>query len=109
MLEFLHNQQGRTMKSVTKPCPICGEAATSFKHVSKVVNISGNQPTIREVPSVVYVCDEHGWFMLSEQINDFVITSTDPSVKKRLAELVKVRFVPEQEQPLSLKAIESLD
>lgn len=97
------------MKSVTNSCPICGEAATSFNHVNQVVNIRVTPPTIRAVPSVVYVCDEHGWFMLSEQINDLVTTSTDPSIKKRLAELVKVRYVPEQDQPLALKSIESLE
>ncbi|HAH8787705.1 TPA: hypothetical protein HIQ84_001858 [Escherichia coli] len=97
------------MKSVTNSCPICGEAATSFNHVNQVVNLRATPPTIRAVPSVVYVCDEHGWFMLSEQINDFVTTSTDSSVKTRLAELVKTRYFPENDRPLFLKSIESLE
>ena len=97
------------MKSVTNSCPICGEAATSFNHVNQVVNLRVTPPTIRAVPSVVYVCDEHGWFMLSEQINDFVTTSTDSSVKTRLAELVKARYFPENDRPLFLKSIESLE
>ncbi|WP_312980151.1 hypothetical protein [Atlantibacter sp.] len=97
------------MKSVTKPCPICGEDAVSFNHVNQVVNLKTQPPTIREVPSVCYICDEHGWFLLSEQINDLVITSADPSVKNRLKALVKMRYFPEQDQPVNLKAIESLD
>jgi len=96
------------MSSVTKPCPICGDASTSFKHVNQVVNTRVTPPTIRAVPSVVYICDEHGWIMLSEQINDLVTTSADPSVKTRLAELVKTRYFPENDQPLFLKSIESL-
>lgn len=97
------------MTSLINSCPICGESATSFKHVNQIVNLRATPPTIRAVPSVVYVCDEHGWFMLSEQINDLVTTSTDPAIKKRLAELVKTRYFPENDQPLLLKSIESLE
>ncbi|MDU5454431.1 MAG: hypothetical protein E6095_13000 [Pseudescherichia vulneris] len=96
------------MKSVTKPCPICGENALSFSHVNQVVNISAKPPTIREVPSVVYVCDTHGWFSLSEQIDSLVTSIDDPAVKQKLATIVKERYVPEQDQPLALKPIESL-
>lgn len=96
------------MKSVTKPCPICGENALSFNHVNQVVNVKAKPPTIREVPSVVYVCDEHGWFMLSEQINELVTSSSDPAITARLEDLVKDRYFPEDDQPLFLKSIESL-
>lgn len=97
------------MKSVTKPCPICGETAVSFNHVNQVVNLKTEPPTIREVPSVCYICDEHGWFLLSEQINNLVNTSTDLSVKNRLKDLVKMRYIPELDQPMTLRAIESLE
>lgn len=96
------------MKSVTKPCPICGVDSSSFNHVNQVVNINSKPPTIREVPSVVYVCDTHGWFSLSEQINSLVTSNDDPAVKQKLAAIVKERYVPEQDQPLALKPIESL-
>lgn len=97
------------MKSVTKPCPICGADSLSFNHVNQVVNINSKPPTIRAVPSVVYVCDEHGWFMLSEQINELVTSSSDPAITARLKGLVKARYFPEHDQPLSLKSIESLE
>ncbi|EOX6074858.1 TPA: hypothetical protein R4Y95_002328 [Klebsiella variicola subsp. variicola] len=96
------------MKSVTKPCPICGVDSLSFNHVNQVVNINSKPPTIREVPSIVYVCDEHGWFSLSEQVNGLVTSNNDPAVKQKLASIVKERYVPEQDQPLALKPIESL-
>ncbi len=96
------------MKSVTKPCPICGEDALSFNQTNQLVNIKVKPPTIREVPSVVYVCDTHGWFSLSEQINRFVTSNDDPAAKQKLAVIDKERYVPEQDQPLALKPIESL-
>lgn len=96
------------MKSVTKPCPICGVDSLSFNHVNQVVNINSKPPTIREVPSIVYVCDKHGWFSLSEQVNGLVTSNNDPAVKQKLASIVKERYVPEQDQPLALKPIESL-
>ncbi|ASO79723.1 hypothetical protein [Escherichia coli] len=96
------------MKSVTKPCPICGEGALSFNQTNQLVNIKVNPPTIREVPSVVYVCDTHGWFSLSEQINSLVTSTDDPVAKQKLAVIVKERYVPEHDQPLALKPIESL-
>ncbi|HFO0258560.1 TPA: hypothetical protein ACHIDA_004866 [Raoultella ornithinolytica] len=97
------------MKSVTKPCPICGGDALFFNHKNQVVNINVKPPTIREIPSVVYVCDAHGWFSLSEQINSLVTSSDDSDVKQKLATIVKERYVPEQDQPLALKPIESLE
>lgn len=96
------------MKSVTKPCPICGVGSMSFNHVNQVVSINSKPPTIREVPSVVYICDEHGWFSLSEKVNGLVTSKNDPVLKQKLAAIVKERYVPEQDQPLALKPIESL-
>ena len=96
------------MKAETRQCPICKENVTSFTYNAELISFNAALTTIRSVPSVTYACEEHGWFSLSKEVNDLVISSEDPSVKQKLAAIVKERYVPEQDQPLALKPIESL-
>ncbi len=109
MLGFLHNQQGKNMRTQTKPCPICKNDALAFTHINELVSLKTKTTIIRSVPSVTYICGQHGWFSLSEQINSLVTSSSDPVIHAKLAAKVKEGYFPEDDQPLSLKPIESLD
>ncbi|MEH3413963.1 hypothetical protein [Phytobacter diazotrophicus] len=97
------------MKAVTKPCPICGADALSYAYINELVNFKAKPIVTRSVPSVTYVCEEHGWFSLSEAVNNMLASSTDPSLKEKLSAKVKERYFPEDLVPLALKPIESLD
>lgn len=96
------------MPSRSKPCPACGKLAVSFKHTIQLVNTSARPVTLREVPSVVYICENDGWFALSEPVNETMLTTKNPYMKDVLAEKIAEKYFPEGEQPLSLKPIENL-
>lgn len=97
------------MKTQNKPCPICKKDVLAFTHINELVSLKNGTTVIRSVPSVTYVCSQHGWFSLSEQINNLVISSSDPLIHAKLSAKVKETYFPEDEQPLALKPIESLD
>lgn len=109
MLGLPHNQQGKNMRTQNKPCPICKNDVQAFAHINELISLKTETTVIRSVPSVTYICGKHGWFSLSEQINNLVTSSSDPVIHAKLAAKVKDSYFPEDEQPLSLKPIESLD
>ena len=97
------------MKAVTKPCPICGADVLSYAYTNELVNFKAKPVIVRSIPSVAYVCEIHGWFALSEAINNMVTAGNDPLLKQKLSTKIKERYFPEDMQPLALKPIESLD
>ena len=95
------------MKSVTKPCPICGDDAFVSKHDSL------SHATGHSVPCYIFTCEKDGWFKLSESINALVTNNPSPTITAKLTKIVSDNYFPDSLVPMEnvtpLKLIESLE
>lgn len=97
------------MTKKTKPCPICNVPSEHYEKIFHAYSAGTVPINIRPIPSSVFACEEHGWFAISEKIEDFLFNDPLQIHKDRLAKKVAEKFIPFDDLPVNLQPVESLD